>query len=681
MMTFALLPGHPGVPALMGCAAVAGAAQPPVGACMRSLWPVLAPDADLRHAAYALEGAAMEIIYILGPVAIVGGIGTWSLQAAILACAGFVLAGDLLFSLHPASARWRPAEIAERHPLGALRGPGVRVLVAVFALLGLSVGAVEVAVPATLEPLGHERLTGLMLGLWGLGSLLTSLAVARAGAASDPPRRLAALLVAWGATHAALALAIGPLTLGGLLLLAGGAISPTLVYANAMLDHLAPDGTLDRGVHLDHRGPDGRDGDRRRGRRRGGRARLALGGVRDARRRRRARRRDRPGHRARPAAPAGRRPVIYRLLYALVLRRIPPETAHALAARGVRLATPARAAAAPRPPRTRGSASTRSACASPARSAWRPGSTRTRRWFEGLGALGFGFVEVGTVTAGGAGRQPAAARAAALADRALQNSMGFPNPGAEAVARRIGRRAGAAGRRDVLGVNVGRAKGSSTEQAADDYRATVRRLAAHADYLALNVSSPNTPGLRDLQAVEPLRALVAAVREELAALGLERPVLVKIAPDLADEDVDAIADLALELGLAGVIATNTTVDRSGLASPGVPPEGGISGPPLAARSLAVLRRLRAQGGRRARARLRRRGRERRRRVGAPAGRRDARAVLHRLRLRRPGAGRGGSTASSRGGCEPRPRQESNLHPALRRRVLYPLSYEGLRAQD
>ena len=244
MVTFAVLPDHTEVPVLMACAAVAGAAQPPVGACMRSLWPVLAPDPDMRHAAYALEGAAMEIIYILGPVAIVGGIGTWSLHAAILACALFVLVGDVLFSLHPASAGWRPARTAERHPLGALRGPGVRVLVAVFALLGLSVGAVEVAVPATLEPDGHERLTGLMLGLWGLGSLLTSLAVARAGAASDPPRRLAVLLVAWGATHAALALAVGPLTLGGLLLLAGGAISPTLVYANAMLDHLAPDGTL-----------------------------------------------------------------------------------------------------------------------------------------------------------------------------------------------------------------------------------------------------------------------------------------------------------------------------------------------------------------------------------------------------------------------------------------------------
>ena len=244
MVAFALLPHDAGVPALMACAALAGAAQPPVGACMRSLWPVIAPDADLRHAAYALEGAAMEVIYILGPVAIVGGIGAWSLQAALIACGVFVLVGDVLFSLHPASRGWRPPEHAERHMLGALRGPGVRVLIATFALIGLSVGAVEVAVPATLEPLGREALTGLMLGLWGVGSLLASLAVARAGAPTDPPRRLAVLLIAWGAAHAALAFAVGPVSLGGLLLLAGAAISPTIVYANAMLDYLAPAGTL-----------------------------------------------------------------------------------------------------------------------------------------------------------------------------------------------------------------------------------------------------------------------------------------------------------------------------------------------------------------------------------------------------------------------------------------------------
>lgn len=244
MAAFALVPEGAGTGALIACAAVAGAAQPPVGACMRSLWPVLAPDADLRHAAYALEGAAGEIIYILGPVAIVGGIGSWTLQAGLFACAMAVLIGDTLFSLHPASRGWRPPEHAERHLLGALRGPGVRVLIVVFALCGLAVGAVEVAVPATLEPLGREQLTGLLLGLWGVGSLLTALVVARAGAASDPPRRLTVLLVGWGAAHAALAFAVGPLSLGGLLLLAGASISPVLVYANAMLDHLAPEGTL-----------------------------------------------------------------------------------------------------------------------------------------------------------------------------------------------------------------------------------------------------------------------------------------------------------------------------------------------------------------------------------------------------------------------------------------------------
>ena len=244
MATFALLPESAGVGILMACAAIAGAAQPPVGACMRSLWPVLTPDADVRHAAYSLEGAAGEIIYILGPVAIVGGIGAWSLHAALLACALAVLVGDLLFSLHPVSRGWRPPEHAERHLLGALRGPGVRVLIAAFALCGLAVGAVEVAVPALLEPLGREKLTGLLLGLWGVGSLLTALLVARAGAASDPPRRLAVLLAAWGVAHAAIALATGPVSLGVLLLIAGASISPVMVYANGMLDHLAPAGTL-----------------------------------------------------------------------------------------------------------------------------------------------------------------------------------------------------------------------------------------------------------------------------------------------------------------------------------------------------------------------------------------------------------------------------------------------------
>src|SRR5215217_7566656 len=244
MAGFAVLPSAAPAGMLVACAVVAGAAQPPVGACMRALWPVLVPAAEQRHTAYALEGVAMEVIYICGPVAIVGGIGSWSLAGAVVLCGAIVLVGDTAFSLHPASRAWRPQPHAERHLAGALKGGGVRVLVAVFALCGLAVGAVEVAVPATLEPLGREKLTGLLLGLWGGGSLLTALVVARAGAASDPTRRLTALLVAWGAAHAALALAAGPVSLGALLLLAGASISPVLVYANGMLDHLAPAGTL-----------------------------------------------------------------------------------------------------------------------------------------------------------------------------------------------------------------------------------------------------------------------------------------------------------------------------------------------------------------------------------------------------------------------------------------------------
>ena len=283
--------------------------------------------------------------------------------------------------------------------------------------------------------------------------------------------------------------------------------------------------------------------------------------------------------------------MLYRLLYALVLRRIPPETAHALAARGLSAAARLgllRAYGRPDPVLAVDALGLRF----PSPLGVAAGVDKDASWFAALGALGFGSVEVGTVTPLPQEGNPRPRVRRLTADRALQNSMGFPNPGAEAVAARLARRSDAT----VVGVNVGRSKGTAPERAAEDYRASVRRLAPAAAYLALNVSSPNTPGLRDLQAAEPLRGLVAAVRDELAELGIERPLLVKIAPDLADADVDAIADLALELGLDGIIATNTTVDRSGLTSRGVPPEGGISGAPLKARSLEVLRRLRARAG-------------------------------------------------------------------------------------
>jgi dihydroorotate dehydrogenase len=175
--------------------------------------------------------------------------------------------------------------------------------------------------------------------------------------------------------------------------------------------------------------------------------------------------------------------------------------------------------------------------------------------------------------------------------------MGFNNCGsAEAVAR-LQRP-----RRTIVGVNIGKTKAVPDEQAIADYVASARRVGPHADYVVVNVSSPNTPGLRDLQETAKLRPLLQAVREALneAAPARRVPLLVKISPDLANEDVDAIADLALDLGLDGIIATNTTIRRDGLRSEAGEVDacgtGGLSGPPLYQRSKEVLNRLRAKVG-------------------------------------------------------------------------------------
>ena len=154
----------------------------------------------------------------------------------------------------------------------------------------------------------------------------------------------------------------------------------------------------------------------------------------------------------------------------------------------------------------------------------------------------------------------------------------------------------------MVGVNIGKTRAVPEQEAAADYAASARAVADVADYVVVNVSSPNTPGLRDLQAADRLRPVLVAVREALdTAAGSRRvPLLVKIAPDLAEPDVDAVADLAVELGLDGIIATNTTVSRDGLVSS--PAEvvaagaGGLSGAPLRAPALAVLRRLRERAG-------------------------------------------------------------------------------------
>jgi dihydroorotate dehydrogenase len=284
---------------------------------------------------------------------------------------------------------------------------------------------------------------------------------------------------------------------------------------------------------------------------------------------------------------------LYPLLFEHVLRRLDAESVHRLAMGGLALlgkATPAlavtRRALAPRDPVLRVDAfglSFASPLGVPA------GMDKDATAYEGLGALGFGFVEVGTITAVAQEGNPRPRVRRLLADRGLLNAMGFPNPGAAAAAKHLARRS----RHGVVAVNIGKSKRAPVEEAAADYRATVSRLARLADFIVLNVSSPNTPGLRQLQTVEHLEQLLAAVEGELAALGIARPVLVKIAPDLSDEELDAVADFALARKLDGLIAVNTTISREGLASDPalLANPGGVSGAPLKARALEVLRRL------------------------------------------------------------------------------------------
>jgi dihydroorotate dehydrogenase len=292
---------------------------------------------------------------------------------------------------------------------------------------------------------------------------------------------------------------------------------------------------------------------------------------------------------------------MYRLLYWLVLSRLPAEGTHRVSFALLRalVAVPGMRGVmtrlcAPRDPELRVHAFGRELAGPLGLAA---GFDKDAKGVAALLAMGFGFVEVGTVTAEA---QPGNAKPRLFRlprDRALVNRMGFNNDGAAAAARRLAHRGDG-----TVGVNIGKTKRIAEDQAIDDFRRSAEALAPLADYLVVNVSSPNTPGLRDLQAVDKLRPLLVAVRAacELASPLRRVPLLVKIAPDLADADIDAIADLALELGLDGIIATNTTIARTDLATPADRVDalgpGGLSGAPLKARALEVLRRLRARVG-------------------------------------------------------------------------------------
>ena len=230
------------------------------------------------------------------------------------------------------------------------------------------------------------------------------------------------------------------------------------------------------------------------------------------------------------------------------------------------------------------------------------GFDKNARAWPAAAALGFGHVEIGTVTAL---RQPGNDRPRMFRyprEEAVINRMGFNNQGAEAVAARLARRPGPGHRRVPLGINLGKSKVASLDQAVADYLASFRLLAGHADYLVLNVSSPNTPGLRQLQDGDRLRELLGAItaanRDRAAQPGQTRkPLLLKIAPDLNFRQIDAVLAAIAEFGLDGVIATNTTLERPG-ALAAVGEAGGLSGAPLRRRSTEIINYIsRATSGR------------------------------------------------------------------------------------
>ncbi len=302
----ALADGAP-LGARVALALVAGGAQPPIGAYRRRLWNALVPDdGDARHRIYATEGVLLEVTYLLGPVVIVGGVGSWSPRAGLVVCAAALALGGTAFARHPAvRALAGEAGPVERDLVGALRAPGVRVTTLTFLTLGLTVGAVEVGIPAALEEMGNRGLTGPLLGLWGVGSILGALVISRTGAPARPVRGLGLLVAAWGALHAALALAGVPAALALGLLVAGATIAPTFTVLNGLLDVIALPGDAHGGLHLDDHRDDARDRRGRGARGAPGRRRLARRGAR-AQPRRGARRRRRPARAAGAAAPPRR---------------------------------------------------------------------------------------------------------------------------------------------------------------------------------------------------------------------------------------------------------------------------------------------------------------------------------------------------------------------------------------
>ena len=285
--------------------------------------------------------------------------------------------------------------------------------------------------------------------------------------------------------------------------------------------------------------------------------------------------------------------MIYRTLFRMVFARMDPENAHELVMSllvwGQRFGLTPLLRVFTRPPRSARVRALGMDFESPFGLA--AGFDKNALAYRILWGLGFGHIEVGTVTAHPQEGNSRPRLFRLQTDRALINRMGFNNDGAVVLAPRLRRRRG-----PIVGVNIGKSRAVDVDDARGDYLASTRLLAPVADYLVVNVSSPNTPGLRGLQEIDKLEPLLRDVKAEAG----KTPVLVKIAPDLTDRAIDSVADLVLLVGLDGIIATNTTLSREGLSTSAAEVEsmgdGGLSGPPLAERSAHIVRRLRDRVG-------------------------------------------------------------------------------------
>lgn len=216
------------------------------------------------------------------------------------------------------------------------------------------------------------------------------------------------------------------------------------------------------------------------------------------------------------------------------------------------------------------------------------GFDKDARWVDELADMGFGFIEIGTLTPKPQPGNPKPRLFRLPEDMGLINRMGFNNEGVEMAVRRLKKRK----RKVIVGGNIGKNKTTPNDMAISDYLTCYRSLYPVVDYFVINVSSPNTPGLRELQEKEPLKQLLRSIREENSNMPSPKPVLLKIAPDLNNEQLDDIVDIVNEVKIDGIIATNTTIARNGLVTDSVEIEkigmGGLSGKPVKDRSTEVI---------------------------------------------------------------------------------------------